>query len=342
MADTVTYRPVTPLVCPQCHALWLFWPKEQSGLARDSLNLRSPAACDYCENATADQLHRMERVGAELEASHPVLEKLTRDIADAERRWRVAHNVAMMLEAVAQAAYTALDDSEEFEGVGNLIEHAISAANFDALSEAFDALEDLPDNKPGCTLSPPGRARWMLQQNVGTWHSDDIAVFRFASAMREKMAKKRGEGYSGWNDKDQCPTERLQTMLDEHLAKGDPVDVANFAMMLWHRNAPTGPSMAEVIRMKDYGDHREKAGIAVTNAQAIAYRNLLYWVLYHHQGGSSHIGQPIRRALGIGQYDAMTDEQIWLGKCAGDPQRTAHEAQATHGVWVDGTEGGAT
>ena len=36
----------------------------------------------------------------------------------------------------------------------------------------------------------------------------------------------------------------------------------------------------------------------------------LLWALYHHQGGSSDIGQPIRKLLGIGQYDRLTDEQI--------------------------------
>lgn len=39
-------------------------------------------------------------------------------------------------------------------------------------------------------------------------------------------------------------------------------------------------------------------------------RGLLLWSLYHHQGGSSTIGQPIRKALGIGQHDRMTPEQI--------------------------------
>ena len=34
------------------------------------------------------------------------------------------------------------------------------------------------------------------------------------------------------------------------------------------------------------------------------------WVLYHHQGGLSPIGQPIRRLLGIGQWDDLTDEQM--------------------------------
>jgi len=40
----------------------------------------------------------------------------------------------------------------------------------------------------------------------------------------------------------------------------------------------------------------------------------LLWTLWHHQGGSSHIGQPIRKLLGIGQHDRMTDEQIAQAK----------------------------
>lgn len=40
----------------------------------------------------------------------------------------------------------------------------------------------------------------------------------------------------------------------------------------------------------------------------------LLWTLWHHQGGSSHIGQPIRKILGIGQHERMTDEQIQQAK----------------------------
>lgn len=40
----------------------------------------------------------------------------------------------------------------------------------------------------------------------------------------------------------------------------------------------------------------------------------LLWVLYHHQGGSSNIGQPIRKLLGIGQHDRLTDEQVVVAK----------------------------
>lgn len=43
----------------------------------------------------------------------------------------------------------------------------------------------------------------------------------------------------------------------------------------------------------------------------------LLWTLYHHQGGSSHIGQPIRKLLGIGEHDRLTDEQLAHAKAFG-------------------------
>ena len=38
--------------------------------------------------------------------------------------------------------------------------------------------------------------------------------------------------------------------------------------------------------------------------------SLLLWALYHHQGGSSKVGQPIRRMLGIEQHAHLAPEQI--------------------------------
>ena len=49
-------RPVQPLECPERHALWLFWPKEQSGFDHDSLSVKSAKHCEFCEKATAAQL----------------------------------------------------------------------------------------------------------------------------------------------------------------------------------------------------------------------------------------------------------------------------------------------
>jgi hypothetical protein len=69
-------------------------------------------------------------------------------------------------------------------------------------------------------------------------HPDDEAVRRFAAAMMQKMRASREKGRHGWDDEMICPTERLQAMLLDHVAKGDPVDVANFCMMLWTRGAP--------------------------------------------------------------------------------------------------------
>lgn len=60
-------------------------------------------------------------------------------------------------------------------------------------------------------------------------HSDDLAVDLFAHAMKQKLAQKREQGRGGWET---CPPEILSKMLIDHIAKGDPVDVANFCMML--------------------------------------------------------------------------------------------------------------
>ncbi len=66
-------------------------------------------------------------------------------------------------------------------------------------------------------------------------HGDDIAVLDFSGQMREKLQKKREQGYSGWDDPEKCSTELLSNLLREHVEKGDPVDVANFCMMLHMR-----------------------------------------------------------------------------------------------------------
>lgn len=66
-------------------------------------------------------------------------------------------------------------------------------------------------------------------------HPDDVAIDRFAAAMKAKMAASRAKGRGGWDDTAQCPTERLQSMLLGHLEKGDPMDIAIFSMMLWSR-----------------------------------------------------------------------------------------------------------
>lgn len=54
-------RPVTPLRCPKCYALWLFWPHEQSGFGQDTLSLQGTKSCEYCEPAGSAELEPLNR-----------------------------------------------------------------------------------------------------------------------------------------------------------------------------------------------------------------------------------------------------------------------------------------
>ena len=60
-------------------------------------------------------------------------------------------------------------------------------------------------------------------------HPDDLAVDAFAKLMKEKLAASRAKGRSGWQ---QAEALNLSMQMKEHVYKGDPVDVANFCMML--------------------------------------------------------------------------------------------------------------
>lgn len=63
--------------------------------------------------------------------------------------------------------------------------------------------------------------------------------------------------------------------------------------------------------------------VARIDAQAAEIEQLkaaLLWTLWHKQGGSSPIGQPLRRVLGIRQFEALTPEQIECAKRFGEQQ----------------------
>lgn len=71
---------------------------------------------------------------------------------------------------------------------------------------------------------------------------DNTAVDQFAQAMKDKLAVARGKGRGGWMIPEECTLEHLADLLVQHVAKGDPVDVANFCMMLHHRGADSTPT----------------------------------------------------------------------------------------------------
>lgn len=59
------------------------------------------------------------------------------------------------------------------------------------------------------------------------------------------------------------------------------------------------------------------------------YEGLLLWTLYHHQGASSPIGQPIRSALEMGEHDDLTHDQVSAAKVAAHRGGTS-DGQAMH------------
>lgn len=66
-------------------------------------------------------------------------------------------------------------------------------------------------------------------------HFDDVAVDKFAQAMKAKLEQSRQKGRHGWNSSEFCSTASLEVLLAEQVAAGDPIDIANYAMMIFHR-----------------------------------------------------------------------------------------------------------
>ena len=61
---------------------------------------------------------------------------------------------------------------------------------------------------------------------------DNEAVDKLAQAMKNKLAKKREQGYHGWET---CKHGDLVQLLINHVDEGDPIDVANFCAFLFAR-----------------------------------------------------------------------------------------------------------
>lgn len=66
-------------------------------------------------------------------------------------------------------------------------------------------------------------------------HGDNLAWDKFSEIVKEKMAASRAKGRGGWDDPAQCTVEQLAYLLVEHVAKGDPRDIAILSMMVHQR-----------------------------------------------------------------------------------------------------------
>lgn len=96
-------------------------------------------------------------------------------------------------------------------------------------------------------------------------YPDDAAVDALAVKMKAKLAMQRAKGYGGW-DTTECSQQRLSDMLRDRVAKGDPVDVANFCAFLHARgqviaSAPqAAPAALDANRLRaEILEHASKA-----------------------------------------------------------------------------------
>lgn len=122
--------------------------------------------------------------------------------------------------------------------------NAPESAIYDAAREILEALSAPDEAAPASGVEA---------------HPDDVAVDRFAAAMKVKLAMKRAEGYRGWENKEDCTAGRLSFLLRDHVDKGDPVDVGNLAMMLHQRGQgiAASPSPPETREGAIRADERE-------------------------------------------------------------------------------------
>lgn len=71
-----------------------------------------------------------------------------------------------VIEALLDLAYKAWCLADDSEDMGD--SHNVEAADFDALSNALDVLQALPDDQPGYTMGEAAKARWALRRLIGT------------------------------------------------------------------------------------------------------------------------------------------------------------------------------
>lgn len=91
---------------------------------------------------------------------------------------------------------------------------------------------------------------------------------------------------------------RDDTVIDRRTGRcHDAQRYRDFAAdLLSARAQPTPPAVVEPTELSpDFTDTARAA---------------LLWVLWHHQGGSSPVGQPIRFALGMGKHDRLNEHQL--------------------------------
>lgn len=128
----------------------------------------------------------------------------------------------------------------------------------------------------------------------------------------------------GLNDhiRDAHPGHAEREKATHETATRDMLDSAraDLEMLREALGVPAEPHQSLIERMVEAAQAKRGAVPEFSDSARAA----LLWVLWHHQGGSSPVGQPIRFALGMGQHEHLNDWQVaeakrW-GKLRGEPK----------------------
>lgn len=161
----------------------------------------------------------------------------------------------------------------------------------------------------------------------GESHPDDVAVDRFASAMKAKLAKKRAEGRGGWENKEDCSQVFLSSLLHGHVIKGVPVDEIDRDMIA--RGDRIGAALARSL-LAVYDQHStlsaEVEGLKTLNAdllmqakghaqEARAANSTIYEIYQVLSGGKGEPGnwngaEPARRYVEAAEARLKLAEEV--------------------------------
>lgn len=124
-----------------------------------------------------------------------------------------------------------------YEAVENLVHEAARwACAHHERQTTHDLDGNLQANEQNATQDLATAIREVALHGIEA-HVDDLHVDATVAAMKRRLAEKRAAGYRGWNDPNDCHIENLAILLHRSLRQGKALDVANFAMMLYRREA---------------------------------------------------------------------------------------------------------
>lgn len=159
-----------------------------------------------------------------------------------------------------------------------------------------------PDERHGYILSGAGIAA--VDALTAIQHpedeftlTDEVALRIFSAQMIAKLRKKAAQGRGGWQT---CSQEDLTRMLREHVEKGDPVDVANFCMMLAALGMSIGPAAFDGKTVADRLDQMADAQPSGSSAQSDLYAAATVW--------RKHLAPPVERR----ETEEFCEGQWWL------------------------------